>query len=283
MDDLQYDRVRPAAGAERSSATRRRAARPRWPPTTRSGRSCPRTSPRSAATCRSCSTRAGNRLAAARDPARPQVAATDGGNTTFFVADAAARRRQPAELLRHERRGAARRGDRGAGRCRRAAGRARCRPTAMRALLQAQRLPARPRPLRTARRRRGGLTITADGTQGDERRDRDPAHETAGLDERPAVLPRPVLGPGLDRVAHARRRGRGTRPGLGAAVDRSARASCSTRGRSSRLPVFGGPDLFEQGFPFTVGAASPGHRPGRVTAQFARPGVGHANRQQFQA
>jgi hypothetical protein len=35
------------------------------------------------------------------------------------------------------------------------------------------------------------------------------------------------------------------------------------------IPALGGPDLIEQGFPFTVGAASPGINPAAINAQTA--------------
>ena len=42
------------------------------------------------------------------------------------------------------------------------------------------------------------------------------------------------------------------------------------------------PGLFDQGFPFTVGAVSGGLRAADVTASFSRPGVGNATAQQYQ-
>ena len=47
-------------------------------------------------------------------------------------------------------------------------------------------------------------------------------------------------------------------------------------------PVFGGPALFDQGFPFTVGATSPGISPTDVSATFSRASSGIANAEQFQ-
>ena len=107
-----HRRVRAAAGARDLRTRARAAAPPRSPPTTRSGRSCRRTSPPRAAICRSCSTPAA--IACPQPDVRrvPQIAAADGGNTTFFVTDSIPRRRHAAELLRDERRCAARRGHR---------------------------------------------------------------------------------------------------------------------------------------------------------------------------
>jgi len=48
------------------------------------------------------------------------------------------------------------------------------------------------------------------------------------------------------------------------------------------IPAIGGPLLWQQGFTFTVGAASPGISPSSISASFSRPGVGNANAQQFQ-
>lgn len=47
------------------------------------------------------------------------------------------------------------------------------------------------------------------------------------------------------------------------------------------IPALGAPDLFGQGFPFTVGAASPGIAPEAITASFGRKGVGRASSRQF--
>ena len=167
-------------------------------------------------------------------------------------------RRQPAELLRHERGRAARRGDRGARPpgARRAgvgladadavdpAGRARSRTTSTPQHSEAS---------------SGGLTITANGPQGDERRG-NPTLETVGAMTDPQFFRVEYSGPGLDRVAHVRRRGRGP--------DRSRQAARWAVGGARvrpaavpRIPALGGPDLFDQGFPFTVGGGEPGDQP----------------------
>jgi hypothetical protein len=48
------------------------------------------------------------------------------------------------------------------------------------------------------------------------------------------------------------------------------------------FPALGAPLLWQQGFPFTVGAASPGIAPSDVHARFSVPGVGDAGPQQFE-
>jgi hypothetical protein len=47
------------------------------------------------------------------------------------------------------------------------------------------------------------------------------------------------------------------------------------------IPALGAPEVWTQGFPFTVGAASPGIDRSAITAEFAQPSVGQANAEQF--
>jgi hypothetical protein len=48
------------------------------------------------------------------------------------------------------------------------------------------------------------------------------------------------------------------------------------------IPALGGPPLYEQGFPFMVGATSSGSARSDVSATFALPRVGQANGQQYE-
>jgi hypothetical protein len=48
------------------------------------------------------------------------------------------------------------------------------------------------------------------------------------------------------------------------------------------LPALGAPLLWQQGFPFTVGATSTGIAPADVSASFSVPGVGDAGPQQYE-
>ena len=181
-------RVRPAARAERSSAIRLRAGRDRR----RGVRPVPAVPARGLHVRRR---RPADPVRLERQPpaaARHPPQAGGGGDRRrehdVLRLRLAARPRRPAELLRHQRRGAARRRRSPRSCCRRAAGRGRCRPAAMRALLQAQRVHATTSTATTRgverrsddhRRRRAGR----------ERARRAPRDET-GLDERPAVLHR---------------------------------------------------------------------------------------------
>ena len=111
----------------------------------------------------------GNRLAQPQIRRKPEISATDGGNTTFFVADDPRRRRLP-ELLRDERSGAARRCDRRPRADRRGGGLA-LSPTAMRALLRRSAFPHDLDPYAaTATSRDGRLRIDAVAEAGEDSR-----------------------------------------------------------------------------------------------------------------
>ena len=222
---------------------------------------------------------AGNRFAAAADPAQAGRGGDRRRQHDVLRVGRGGGRRRPAELLRHERGGAARGGDRGAGPA--GARRAGVGPADPDAVDPPGRgVPARPRPL--AQR---GVERRADdhGRRGAGRRAAgEPDARDRRLDDRPAVLPRRstrVRGRSCRSRSTAPAR---TRPGSAAARRVRRRASCSTRGRSSRSRRWAGRTCSTQGFPFTVGAASPGIDTSAIAAQFARPGVGLANRQQFQ-
>jgi hypothetical protein len=127
----------------------------------------------------------------------------------------------------------------------------------------------------------GGLRITADGAQGDERRG-NPTLETVGSMNDPRFFRVEYSGPGS--IVSLTLDGDGADPtglGRGRRSTRSAGLVFDPRPFLA-IPALGGPELSEQGFPFTVGAASAGIDTSAITAQFARPGVGFANGSQFQ-
>jgi hypothetical protein len=221
---------------------------------------------------------AGNRFPQPQIRRKPDVAATDGGNTTFFVSDAAedaddlpnffgtsaaAPHAAAIAALVLQARG----------------GPGSVSPTRMRSILQGAAFPHDLDPSHSAASN-GGLTITADGAQGDDRRG-NPTLETVGSMTDPrffrvqysgagSIVSLTFDGAGADPTGLGRR---GNGPSAGLVFDPRPFLA---------IPALGGPDVFAQGFPFTVGAASPGIDPSAITAQFARPGVGLASPQQFQ-
>ena len=220
----------------------------------------------------------GNRFARPDVRRKPDVAATDGGNTTFFVSDssldddnlpnffgtsAAAPHAAAIAALVLQARG----------------GPGSVTPDRMRALLERSAFPHDLDPEHSVASA-GGLTITADGPQGDERRT-NPTLETTGAMTDPRFFRVSYSGPGS--IVSLTLDGAGANPtGLGVrAGDPSAGLVFDPRPFFA-IPALGGPDLFAQGFPFTVGAASPGIDPSAIAANFAAPGVGLANRRQFQ-
>jgi hypothetical protein len=221
---------------------------------------------------------AGNRFAQPQIRRKPDVAATDGGNTTFFVSDAAedddhlpnffgtsaaAPHAAAIAALVLQARG----------------GPGSVSPTRMRSILQGAAFPHDLDPSHSEASN-GGLTITADGPQGDERRT-NPTLETVGSMNDPRFFRVQYSGPGS--IVSLTFDGAGADPtGLGPkAGDPSAGLVFDPRPFVA-IPALGGPDLFAQGFPFTVGAASPGIDPSAITAAFDRPGVARANPRQFQ-
>ena len=148
--------------------------------------------------------RLGRQPAAAPDIRRvPQVAATDGGNTTFFTPDSKLDPDTQPNFFGTSAAAPHAAGDRGA----RAAGarRADRSPDGDARAAGAQHVHPRPRPLPRAGRRAGGLTITADGEQGARASRLAPGVDDARLDEQPALLHRQ-----LQRAGPARRRSRST-------------------------------------------------------------------------
>src|SRR4051794_40751243 len=213
----------------------------------------------------------GNRFSQPDVRRKPEVAATDGGNTTFFVSDAtedkdnlpnffgtsaAAPHAAAISALVLQARG----------------GPGSVSPTRMRAILQGAAFPHDLDPSHSEASS-AGLTITANGEQGDERRG-NPTLETVGSMTDPRFFRVEYSGPGS--IVSLTFDGAGADPtGLGEGIVFDPRPFLA-------IPALGGPDVFDQGFPFTVGDASPGIDPAAVTASFARPGVGRANKQQFQ-
>jgi hypothetical protein len=214
----------------------------------------------------------GNRLPQPDVRRKPDLAATDGGNTTFFVADsildgddqpnffgtsAAAPHAAGIAALALQAHG----------------GPGSLSPTAMRSLLESSTFP-HDLDGQHSEASGGGLTITADGAQGAERRT-DPRFETTGSMTDPTFFLVEYSGP--DSIVSLTFDGAGANPtGLG------RRGLVFDPRAFLAIPALGGPPLTEQGFPFTVGAASEGIDPSAITAQFARPGVGQANNRQFQ-
>jgi hypothetical protein len=222
---------------------------------------------------------AGNRLAHPDIRQKPDLASTDGGNTTFFTTDsqldpdtqpnffgtsAAAPHAAGIAALALQAHG----------------GRGSLSPAAMRALLERSTFP-HDLDQDHSGASAAGLTITADGEQGAERRNSRPTWTTPGSMNNPQFFHVQYDGPGS--ITSLTFDGAGANPtGLGTGF-RSAGLVFDPRPFLG-LPVLsaGAPDLWRSGFPFTVGAASPGIDPSAITAEFARPGVGEATAQQFQ-
>jgi len=212
---------------------------------------------------------AGNRLAQPSIRRVPQVAATDGGNTTFFTVDstldgddqpnffgtsASAPHAAAIAALAQQARG-------------------RLSPTAMRALLERSAFPHDLDPQHSDAAA-GGLTISADGPLGSERRNTRPTWTTTGSMTDPTFFEVGYSGPGS--IVSLTFDGRGANPtGFGnGGIVFDPRPFIA-------IPALGGPNLYDQGFPFTVGAASAGIDPDSITATFARPGFGQATKDQF--
>jgi hypothetical protein len=203
---------------------------------------------------------------------KPELASTDGGNTTFFTNDtiqdpdnqpnffgtsAAAPHAAGIAALTLQARG----------------GPGSLSPAQVRSVLERSTFPHDLDP-EHASTQNGGLTITADGESGFERSGTRPNETTPGSMNDPNVFKVSYAGPGS--LVSLTFDGAGANPtGLGRGLVFDPRPFLG-------IPALGGPLLFNQGFPFTIGSASPGIDPTAITADFARPGVGEANRQQFQ-
>jgi hypothetical protein len=223
---------------------------------------------------------AGNRLAQPDIRQKPDLASTDGGNTTFFTTDsqldpdnqpnffgtsAAAPHAAGIAALALQARG----------------GPGSLSPGGMRSLLERSTFP-HDLDQQHSDASNQGLTITADGEQGTERRNTRPTWTTPGSMNDPNFFRVEYSGPGS--IVSLTFNGDGANPtGLGRRGFDSDGLVFDPRPFLG-LPVLGlgAPDLFRSGFPFTVGAASPGIDPSAITAEFSRPGVAEANDQQFQ-
>jgi hypothetical protein len=220
---------------------------------------------------------AGNRFGRPDIRRKPDVAATDGGNTTFFVSDsildpdaqpnffgtsAAAPHAAGIAALALQAGGGPRS----------------LSPATLRSLLQRSAFPHDLDP-QHAEASADGLSISADGGQGRERVS-SPGSETTGSMNDPQFFKVRYTGPGS--LLSLTFDGAGANPtGLGRNGDDSNGLVFDPRPFAG-IPALGAPEVFTQGFPFTVGSASPGIDSSAITAQFARPGVGLANAQQFQ-
>ena len=220
---------------------------------------------------------AGNRLPKPDIRHVPQVTATDGGNTTFFTLDSALDPDTQPNFF-----GTSAAAPHAAGIAAlvlqaRGGGHALA-PDAMRALLERSAF-SHDLDVYHAQGSAQGLTITADGEQGAERRDSRPEWTTPGSMSNPRFFTVSYNGPGsitsitLDGLT-ANPTGLGFGP-LSAGLVFDPRPF-------SGYPGLDNPLLWQQGFPFTVGAASPGIGGGDVSASFALPGIGNANRQQYE-
>ena len=221
---------------------------------------------------------AGNRFPQPDIRRKPEIAATDGGNTTFFVSDSTLDRDHLPNFF-----GTSAAAPHAAGIAalvlQARGGPGSVSPAGMRSTLEQSTFPHDLDPQHSSASG-GGLTITADGPQGDERRT-NPTLETTGAMNDPQFFRVEYSGPGS--IVSLTFDGAGANPtGLGKRPFGPSAGLVFDPRPFLGIPALGGPDLFTQGFPFTVGAASPGIDPSAITAQFARKGVQRANSRQFQ-
>ncbi len=212
---------------------------------------------------------AGNRLPKPDIRRAPQVAATDGGNTTFFSTDSALDPDTQRNFFGTS--AAAPHAAAIAAPVLQASGGPKSiSPDAMRSLLQRSTFD-HDLDVYHAEGSSKGLTITANGEQGHERRDTRPEWTTPGAMENPDLFTVKYDGPGS--ITSLTLDGIGANPtGLGFGP-LSAGLVFDPRPFAG-MPALNNPPFWQQGFPFT---APPG-----VTAKFSLPGIGDANSQQYE-
>ena len=220
----------------------------------------------------------GNRLPQPDVRRAPQIAAADGGNTTFFVADSVLDDDTLPNFF-----GTSAAAPHAAGIAalvlQASGGPGSMTPDAMRSLLEGSAFRHDLDPFH-AGVTAGGLTVSADGTPGQERRDLRPRQTTPGSMNDPRFFTVSYAGP--DSIVRLTLNGAGAN-GTGLSIASPLQRGLVFDPRPfSGLPLFGGPPLFEQGFPFTVGATRGGIAPDDVSATFSRASVGNANAEQFQ-
>jgi hypothetical protein len=171
----------------------------------------------------------------------PQVAATDGGNTTFFTLDSALDPDTQPNFF-----GTSAAAPHVAGIAALVLqARGRMSPDAMRSLLERSTFD-HDLDVYHAQGSAGGLTITADGEQGAERRDSRPEWTTPGSMSDPRFFKVTYTGPGqLRSLTLDGLTANATGLGLGLVFDPRPFAG---------YPALGGPLLWQQGFPFTTDA-----------------------------
>jgi hypothetical protein len=220
---------------------------------------------------------AGNRLPQPDIRRAPQVAATDGGNTTFFVRDTALDPDTQPNFFGTSA-SAPHAAAIGALVLQAKGGPTSLSPDALRSLLERSAF-RHDLDQQHSGASKDGLAIRADGPYGDERRPSRPRWTTTGAMIDPRFFKVRYSGEGS--LVSLTFDGLGANPtGLGTPGPNSSGLVFDPRPFVG-IPALGGPPLYEQGFPFTVGATSSGIAPSDVSATFALPGVGQANGQQY--
>lgn len=220
----------------------------------------------------------GNRLPEPDVRRAPQVAATDGGNTTFFTADSPLDPDTQPNFFGTSA-AAPHAAAIGALALQAAGGPDALRPDELRALLERSAF-RHDLDVQHSEASKRGLALSADGETGYERRTTRPEWTNPGSMDDPNVFKVSYRGRGS--VVALTLDGLGADPtGLGEGPGgRSAGLVFDPRPFLG-LPALGAPPLWQQGFPFTVGALSPGIAPGDVSATFDVPGWGAATAEQY--
>jgi hypothetical protein len=202
----------------------------------------------------------------------PQVAATNGGNTTFFVSDSPADADTQPNFFGTSA-AAPHAAAIGALVLQANGGPRSLTPAALRSRLEGSAFP-HDLDQQHAEASGGGLTITADGDQGNENA------TTPGAMDDPRFFTVAWNGPGS--LASLTLDGATADPsGLPGPGATSAGIVFDPR-KFVGAPFFGGAGLFAQGFPLTIGATGGGLRASDVTASFAGTAGGNATTGQYQ-